>query len=209
MPVFVSWNRVTGMALAATIGVVGSACSARSRPSATPPDRPTNGETPSDPSVAHLLNRSLHFPVVAPDGACPTTHGKVVTTASFHGTALGHGLVRPILAEQNSALAKNGAAVLHPSDAPPWLAVKVLWFSVPSYEGPFVIRAKRLDRLGPAELGPPPSSKPLVVPAANANAAKGYRTSPGGTYVRTAGCYGWQVDGLTFSEDIVVHLLAA
>jgi hypothetical protein len=37
------------------------------------------------------------------------------------------------------------------------------------------------------------------------NCLDGYREEPGGTYVRAPGCYAWQVDGLTFSEVIVVR----
>ena len=32
----------------------------------------------------------------------------------------------------------------------------------------------------------------------------GYRTQPGSTWVRSPGCYAWQVDGRGFSETIVV-----
>lgn len=33
----------------------------------------------------------------------------------------------------------------------------------------------------------------------------GYRTVPSGIWVKAAGCYGLQIDGLTFTRTIVVH----
>jgi hypothetical protein len=47
---------------------------------------------------------------------------------------------------------------------------------------------------------------PLVVPPGpTLNSGEGYREAPGGLWVKAPGCYAWQVDGLTFSETIVVH----
>ena len=37
---------------------------------------------------------------------------------------------------------------------------------------------------------------------------QGWREAPGGLWVTTPGCYAWQVDGLTFSEVIMVQAVA-
>jgi hypothetical protein len=37
----------------------------------------------------------------------------------------------------------------------------------------------------------------------------GFRTTPGSTWVTSAGCYAWQVDGRNFSEVIVVDAAPA
>jgi hypothetical protein len=37
------------------------------------------------------------------------------------------------------------------------------------------------------------------------NSFAGYRSWPDTAWVRSPGCYGWQVDGLGFSETIVVR----
>ena len=88
------------------------------------------------------------------------------------------------------------------------LLLKTLWFSVPAYQGPFIIRAKRLGHPGPVALGEGPTVAPLVVPPGpTLNGTGGWREAPGGLWVRTPGCYAWQVDGLTFSEIIIVHAL--
>jgi len=96
---------------------------------------------------------------------------------------------------------RHGVAVLiNPTSAPPWLGLKTLWFSIPAYQGPFVIRAERLGRPGVAPL--------VVPPGPTVNSGEGWREAPGGLWVRTPGCYAWQVDGLTFSEVIIVHAVA-
>jgi len=46
---------------------------------------------------------------------------------------------------------------------------------------------------------------PLAVPSGpTISDSDGWRTYPGGTWVMSPGCYAWQVDGLTFSEEIVI-----
>jgi hypothetical protein len=61
-----------------------------------------------------------------------------------------------------------------------------------------------------------PGSGPLVVPAGptinsfptpGPGTYRGYRTVPGSTWVKSPGCYAWQVDGRGFSEVIVADLL--
>ena len=109
--------------------------------------------------------------------------------------------MRPLAGDQ------GGNVVLLPqTQHPPWLAFKTLWFSVRAYQGPFLIRAKRLDGPGPVGLDEDPSTTALFVPAGpTLSGTDGYREEPGATWVRGPGCYGWQVDGLTFSEVIIVQ----
>jgi hypothetical protein len=53
-------------------------------------------------------------------------------------------------------------------------------------------------------------SGPLIVSAgATTNTQDGYRAVPGSTWVRSPGCYAWQVDGRGFSEILVVHAIAS
>jgi hypothetical protein len=162
-----------------------------------PPD--TAGVIPA------ALKRPLHFPVLRPGQRCPASPGSPVNTSEFGGTALGKGLVRVLIADTGD-LRHGVADLINPTSSPPWLALKTLWFSMPTYQGPFVIRAKRLGQPGPAALGEGPTVAPLVVPPGpTLNSGEGYREAPGGLWVRTPGCYAWQVDGLTFSEVLVVR----
>jgi len=158
--------------------------------------------------IPAVLDRPLRFPRLRPGQACPTARGRPVNTAFFGGTALGTGPVRVVIAGAGDL--RHGVAVLiNPTSAPPWLGLKTLWFSVPAYQGPFVIRAERLGRPGPVALGEGPAVAPLVVPPGpTVNGGQGWRAAPDGLRARTPGCYAWQVDGLTFSDVIIVQAVA-
>jgi hypothetical protein len=84
-----------------------------------------------------------------------------------------------------------------------WLAFKTLWFSLPSYDGPFIVRARRLDGSGRVRFGETPSAPEIVVRGPTVNQSHGYREVPGGTWLKAPGCYAWQVDGQGFSHVIV------
>jgi len=155
-------------------------------------------------SIPGALKRPLHFPVLQPGDRCPASRGRAVNTPSFAGIALGNGPVRVLI--DNAGDLSHGIGILSrvPS-SPGWLAFKAHWFSTPTYSGPFVVRAKRLGRPGPIARGETPTSKVLVVPPGpTVNGGSGWREAPDPTWVKSAGCYAWQVDGLGFSETIVV-----
>lgn len=169
----------------------------------------SNGATnclhvPAGPIPA-ALKHPLHFPVLRTGQRCPASRGTPFSTPDFGGIALGTGPVRVIAGSNRQGVAD----LINPTSSPPWLALKTLWFSPPAYQGPFVIRAKRLGRPGPAALGDTtggPLAVPLVVPPGpTLNESGGWREAPGGLWVRKPGCYAWQVDGLNFSEIIVVR----
>ena len=161
------------------------------------------GGSPPTGAIPAALNRPLHFPAFRPGQRCPASPGHPIATADFGGTALGNGPVRVVIASVGDL--RHGVADLSPSSSPPWLALKTLWFSEPVYQGPFIIRSKRLGRPDAVALGEAPTVAPLVVPPGpTLNGTSGWREAPGGLWVRTAGCYAWQVDGLNFSEMIVV-----
>jgi hypothetical protein len=131
-----------------------------------------------------------------------------VQASFFDGVALGSGPVKVLIANRGDL--RVGHAVLGISEAPGWFALQTLWFSVPGYDGPFVVRAKRLGSHGPVRVTPSgsglsPGSGSLVVPAGpTLNTQHGYRTVPGSTWVTSPGCYAWQVDGENFREVITV-----
>ena len=161
--------------------------------------------TPVPQTPASLLARPLHFPSLGLGARCPASPGTMVDNGYFGGVALGSGPVRVLLADRGDLL--RGRAELGTTQIPGWSALQTLWFSMPGYDGPFVVRAKSLNRTSPIEVqsGGEPGSGPLVVPAGpSLNTRDGYRTVPGGTWVTSPGCYAWQVDGRNFSEIIVV-----
>jgi hypothetical protein len=160
-----------------------------------------------------LLSRPLHLPSLQSGGSCPSSSGYTVDNSYFGGNALGRGPVRVLLADTGDVT--HGRADIAAGSKHSWRALQTLWFAMPGYDGPFVVRAARIGARSPIEVQPGgtgliPGSGPLVVPAgATINTQDGYRTVPGSTWVTSPGCYGWQVDGRGFSEIIVVNVVAA
>jgi len=163
-----------------------------------------------------LLARRLHFPKLAPGGRCPVSSGYTVDNPYFDGDALGKGPVRVLVGNWGDVL--HGRPMLGLPG--PWYALQTLWFAMPGYNGPFVVRAARLGKPGPIAVGlGGPVSGPLIVPAGptlnsyptptGKSSWAGYRTAPGATWVKAPGCYAWQVDGRGFSEVIVFDAVAA
>lgn len=163
------------------------------------------------PGLGSLLSRPLQLPALGSGGRCPVSSGYAVDNPLFVGDALGRGPVRVLLADAGDI--RHGRVRLGTRAAPGWFALQTLWFALPGYGGPFVVRGARLGRPGqievqPGDAGRSPGSGPLLVPAGpTQNAEDGYRTVPGSTWIRSPGCYTWQVDGRGFSEHIVIDAL--
>jgi hypothetical protein len=157
-------------------------------------------------SLPAKLIRPLHFPA-ATDARCPATTGQYVSTPDFGSWALGNGPVR--IAVNNPGNLRHGTVHLATGAASGWLSLKTHFVSAPAYQGPFLVRTKRLDRRGAIRLGATPAqTRPLAVPAGpTPNGTDGRREIPYFTFVKAPGCYGWQIDGLTFSKIIVARVL--
>lgn len=139
--------------------------------------------------------------------------GTTFNNSYFDGVALGSGPVRVLLADAGNVL--SGRVDLGTRSALGWFALQTLWFAMPRYSGPFVVRGSRLGKRAPIEVRPGGSglsagTGPLTVGRGNTlNTQDGYRTVPGSTWIRSPGCYAWQVDGRGFSEVIVVDAVTA
>lgn len=89
-----------------------------------------------------------------------------------------------------------------------WGGQKVLWFVHPRYRGPVLIRGRQLDgryRVRFDRGNVPPAELRLAAGETvywNGQPA-GSRGRPSYTRLRAAGCYGYQIDGTTFSRVIV------
>lgn len=126
----------------------------------------------------------------------------MINTGDFGGVAQGVGPVHPLIGGQ----ANGEVELTSQTQQPGWLAAKSLWFSEPRYQGPFLVRIRRIDGGGPAGLLEDPTLTSFYVPPGpTASGMNGYRNITGATWVKTAGCVAWQVDGLTFSNIIVVR----
>ncbi len=155
-------------------------------------------------AIPPSLVRPLAFPPL--DAAnCPVDTGRSYTTEEFGGIAFGEGPVRPLvaLAEKDARFALEGTFRFVASRHG-WYVLKTLWFATPEYKGPILIRGRQLDGENPLAFGEGPQLlDPQLARGKTLNGGHGFRTWPGGTWVRAPGCYGWQVDGRNFSRTIV------
>lgn len=165
------------------------------------------GPTTTGYSVPDSLRRPLHLPTLGAGGTCPRTIGQRFDNGQFGGVTLGKGPVQPLLApvtEADSVLQGIVPVASYPS-RPGWLAVKTLWFASPDYEGPIYIRGRQLD--GPHQPafgeGAPTALELQLGPGPTINGEDGWREWPVSTWIRTPGCYAWQIDGTDFSQVIV------
>jgi hypothetical protein len=79
-----------------------------------------------------------------------------------------------------------------------WLGARVSWTAARSYSGPILIRGRQLA--GPNAVGFGEGHVPYDELQLRAGASRSW---PSFTRVRSKGCYGYQVDGTSFSEVIV------
>lgn len=124
-------------------------------------------------TLASLQRRPLHFPILRPGQSCPTTPGHRVSTSEFGGVALGTGSVQPTLPGPDSKALRGTGDLLTHTQYPPWLALSTVWFSLPSYEGPWLVRAQRLDATGPIGMGDPEQT--MIFVQAATDQRSGYR----------------------------------
>jgi hypothetical protein len=151
-----------------------------------------------------LLRRPLHIPMLSAGSACPAADQN--GTLGNHGNldvpsapAFGPGPAYPTLGSDGGRAVFRYGIGWTPYEG--WEGSKLLW-TVPGYNGPYVVRGQQLD--GPNELefdqGPNWTNKlhtelRLVGPYS--------RLNPAATYLRVPGCYAYQVDGRGFSYLIV------
>jgi hypothetical protein len=150
------------------------------------------------------FNRPLDLPSIRPGQSCPVSGSSKIETLGFGGVALGIGPVRPVV----PLLPGQDPAQGIPLTSLPrggWYSFKTLWFVDPSYQGPVRIRGARIDAPGFIAFGEAPDLGELIIPPGRTvnHTRDGYREAPGGTYVKTPGCYAWQVDGVGFSTVLV------
>jgi len=156
------------------------------------------------PVPSGLRNRPVRLPSVSTESQCPASPGASLALPNAAGVALGSGPVRVLIPQAGDLL--HGVVYLEASDVSGWLGIKTLWVVSPNYKGWVVIRAERLDGPGPvAAQGEAGIGPVLIPPGTGPNDAGGWREQPSGTYVRTPGCYGFQADGTSFSERVIIR----
>lgn len=160
------------------------------------------GDFPAD------LKKPLALPSIAPGQPCPVKAAKFVKTQGFSGNALGSGPVRPLFFERGFD-AIRGIDFTASGERDGWFSEKTLWFADPSYQGPLRIRGARIDAAGPVAFGYIHNLAELIFPDGPTlnESDDGYREAPVATWLKTPGCYAWQVDGLGFSNIIVFRAI--
>lgn len=158
-----------------------------------------------------VMQRPMQFGLIASGRTCRATRPTRLHNSYIGGIALG-GAADPVrLVIANLVDVRLRTIELGTTSTPGWGAIKVVWVAAHAYQGPFVIRAQPLQHSGPIRIGTggPPPAGPLVVAAGpTLNSGRGYRTLPSGVWVRHPGCYGVQVDGVNFTSDFTVHVVA-
>ena len=154
------------------------------------------------------LHRPLHIPHIAPGTPCPTSkldpHGDLSRFKGLNGPAWGRGPAYPGLPARDG---KPTLEFVYPPSARSafagsrWSGQKVMWILNPAYHGRILIRGRQLD--GPNELRfddglVPPREKRVV----SGGLVVGWASD---TRIRAEGCYGYQIDGKSFSRVIVFH----
>lgn len=152
--------------------------------------------------LPRAIRRPWRPPGLRSGNACPTSAGRRVALPQFAGVALGAGPVKPLVVADGDL--RRGRVDLNPVPTYGWFGFKTLWFIEKSYQGPVLIRGRRLDGTGQVAFGERPATAELLVPPIiTVNSSNGVRTMPGSTWVLDRGCYAWQVDGSNFSTSIV------
>lgn len=156
-------------------------------------------------SVWALLERPLTLPRVAAGSACPVTSTRPAEQLDpeFEGLdfrAMGNGPVFPIIYNLNS----SGELVVGPGlRIGDWFADKVLWLITPDVEEPMLIRGGRLDLPGElhfAEAAFKVTDRGWNVlelrlsPPYGLSETGGWPTATSGVLIRSAGCFGLQLD---------------
>lgn len=97
----------------------------------------------------------------------------------------------------------------------------MIWAVAPEYDGPFLVRARRLDELADVPFYSIYDSGPQTdllgelrvgqdgIETYVTETGSGWRKMPTGMLIRSPGCYALQVDGLAFSNVIIIEAVHA
>jgi hypothetical protein len=155
------------------------------------------------------LRRPLHLPQLAPGAKCPVS--KVDRSVAwspiniFGDSGIGSGPAYPGLGGSSGLIYMSRDQQY----GGPWFGTKVFWYVRSIYRGPLLIRGRRLDGTGRLGFNGTKSAGSELRIAAGQTVSwqgqpRGSRGVPSGVRARTAGCYGIQIDGTTFSRVVVV-----
>jgi hypothetical protein len=158
-----------------------------------------------------LRRRALAIQAIAPGTSCPVSvrTGTLARMGLGVFPAWGPGPAYPAFDPPHAEIAQVFEFGPQPEYAD-WGIEKVMWAVDPRYVGPVLVRGRQLD--GANELrfenGSPGFTREQTLhPAAELRLVGGY-VHPAVTRARSAGCYGYQIDGVGFSRTIVFTITA-
>jgi hypothetical protein len=157
------------------------------------------------PTPADDLRRPLHLPKVKAGRRCPVSPGHIWAPATGQHV---NGRGPAFLVSLESGTVRMNFSF---PDEQGWYAQKTPWVISREYDGPLLVRGARLDRRGPVRFarGYGEHLRGLYWDAgADQSLVRDptYRFLASSTLVRSRGCYGFQVDGDSFSRVIVVRV---
>ncbi len=154
------------------------------------------------------LERPLDLPAVDPDAQCPVSaidervDWREINT---FGDGIGRGPVYPGMS--------SDATLTLRSDGKTWLRSKIFWYVKPSYRGRVLIRGRRLDARGSLRFGEERLARQLRIRPGQsvtwAGQPDGSRGVPSIVRAVSAGCYGVQIDGTSFSRTVIFRVTTA
>jgi hypothetical protein len=159
---------------------------------------------PGSPELNSLLRRPLHLPSLHTENPCPTSPARRVFPA--FGPAQGNG---PAYEAATYDQAPSPSVLLYADAAhfggggsanQGWGGQKVLWFVDPRYQGYVLVRGHQID--GPHGMRFQTSLDPQLV-INTADGGTPWPSMPSYTRLQAPGCYAYQVDGTTFSDEII------
>jgi hypothetical protein len=155
------------------------------------------------------LGRPLHLPRVAKGAPCPVSSGAVANN-------LGRGLARMPAAGAGPVYLMSvgddpaGSLGVPGADPQGWRGQKAPWIASPRYRGPILIRGARIDGRGELRFARSTGEHLLALYQRRGQSIQpnGWRVWPSLILVHAPGCYALQIDGISFSHVIVIHVHA-
>jgi hypothetical protein len=197
------------------LGLLSTACADRPPPVATPTPGPTlaaSAVTPTPEYWASLTSRPLQLPKIGPGETCPRSTASIVDP--HYSALLGDS---PIYLLSGGDAAWTWYTTLGKPDDGRYPLGPGEWRNDPSYLGPAVLRGGSIDGSGNClefkvrtarhgQRAIPVIHLPLDprdLGAPHADMRQYWVTS----WVSGGGCYAYQIDGIGFTETIVVELV--
>jgi hypothetical protein len=152
------------------------------------------------------LRRPLHLPTAPAGAPCPVSKGVRARTLSKDfgsALALGPGPVYPVVDTSPRTGAIPAQSV---SGRKGFFTYKVLFITAPRYRGPVLVRGRRLDAGGGLSFGFSHGAPLAELRISGGGDGKAWRGFPSQSYVKKAGCYGYQADGFGFSRVVVARV---